>query len=87
MSDIKRRRTARQIQAQADKLEAQNRVERGRAEAAAYQATLARARYHLLEERAVKHGRSAGVSWDELGRWLICPGETVRRRYMRETEG
>ena len=51
------------------------------AQASAHQATLARTRWHLLEERAIKQGRSAGVSWDELGRWLLCPGESLRRRY------
>lgn len=53
-------------------------------ERAAHQAVVARMRYHLLEERAIKHGRSGGVSWDTLGRWLGCPGETLRRRYADE---
>ena len=61
-------------------------LERGRACGAAHQATLARTRYHLLEERAIKHGRSAGVSWDELGRWLLCSGESLRRRYASMVE-
>lgn len=58
--------------------------ERERARGAAHQATLARTRWHLLEERAIKHGRAAGVSWDELGRWLLCPGESLRRRYAEQ---
>lgn len=48
---------------------------------AAYQATLTQTRYRVLEARAVRLGRSGGVSWDKLGGWLSVPGETLRRRY------
>jgi hypothetical protein len=58
-------------------------TERELAQAAAHQAMLARTRYHVLEERAIKQGRSAGVSWDELGRWFLWPGESLRRKYGR----
>ena len=86
MSKIKRRVWAASPARETVAVEVPEQTERERSKAAAHQATLARTRYRLLEERAIRHGRSAGVSWDELGRWLVCPGESLRRRYARETD-
>jgi len=57
------------------------------AEQTARQAVLALRRFHRLEERSVLTGRAAGVSWNQLGEWLRCPGETLRRRYGGRVAG
>jgi len=56
-------------------------------EQTARQAVAALRRFRLLEERSVLTGRAAGVSWDRLGEWLRCPGETLRRRYGGKVAG
>src|SRR5664279_2941339 len=86
MRNKRRRAVPQSVARETVTVEVPEETERERAQAAAHQATLARTRWHLLEERAIKHGRSAGVSWDELGRWLLCPGESLRRRYGRDTD-
>jgi hypothetical protein len=53
---------------------------------AAHQARLTYNRYEVLEARAVRLGRKAGLSWDALGRWLVVPGETLRRRYVDDPD-
>lgn len=58
--------------------------DRKAARLAATAALRARRRSTQLEIQAVEAARGAGVSWDELGRWLDLPGETVRRRHSPE---
>lgn len=41
----------------------------------------ARAALDDLQMRSVLMGRVLGLSWDDLGRDLDVPGETLRRRY------